>query len=147
MTSSVFHFRCLWQQRTFGWHSLRYVQTNAPVYLYLAHWFMSTIDSRVRQDGTPWADAAWNFWVLRREGLVDKYSVKRRRRFLTAKTQTIHKIAYGTPRVHLAIHRSHLKGSLKAFFFFFYCFWQILKVIFSQILFQCFINSKDCKYE
>lgn len=30
----------------------------------------------------------------------------------------------------------------------FYCyFWLILYIIFSQILFQCFINRKDCKYK
>lgn len=38
------------------------------------------------------------------------------------------------------------KGLRKAFFYYYY-FWLILYIIFSQILFQCFINSKDCKYE
>lgn len=38
----------------------------------------------------------------------------------------------------------YLKGSLKSLFYYF--FWLILYIIFSQILFQCFINRKDCKY-
>lgn len=58
----------------------------------------------------------------------------------------------GTPQTHLAKvdlwkpEHHHLKGSLKSLFYSYY-FWLILYIIFSQILFQCFINSKDCKYE
>lgn len=40
-------------------------------------------------------------------------------------------------------------SSLKSVFEkpFYYPFWLILYIIFSQILFQCFINRKDCKYK
>lgn len=130
--------------------SLNYVQITTLISVFMVELRSSTATwarSMVRSDRPTLCERYWSsvlsqkVWQYRRLNVMQTIP--------TAKTETIQKLFCGTPQKYLAEFDSwkqeyYLKGSLKSLFI---IFWLILYIIFSQILFQCFINRKDCKYK
>lgn len=111
------------------------------------HWHMSTIDGQVRQAGTRWADIEFSpppgsLAVRKIKCHADDSRCQNRNYLETLLWNTSNTSGWSWL---MNARTSSLKRVFEKPFY--YYFWLILYIIFSQILFQCFINRKDCKYK
>lgn len=89
------------------------------------HWFMSTIDSQVRQAGTLWADTVWNlessdrkfWWINILSNSTEDPYCQNRNYSETCLWNTSHSSGYPS---------QPLKRVFESLFFYYYYFWQIL---------------------